>query len=290
MRYGYIEPKINDEKASYTRSIYMVKKKRIFSTILITSLLLVTATVAAAPMEESSLWNKADQIADASETQIPSVRKISYNETDGNGTVLYSDQALVLIEGTNNNRYLSVREYGDDDIFDLMDRYTDGLVLTPFNDNIYDVDYSYTGVDEMIQKKLAAVYTFSMAYDAALPFYNPNYQESETILGWDSDEEDFDGSITGTIWLDKITGAPMKMETVLSLEDNTQAGTLSLTQTVYYSQGKSTVLPTEIYTEGTLRQVAGKQGQISLTDFQLYEQQSDFWENSKFIKGEQVNY
>jgi hypothetical protein len=272
----------------------MVNKKRIFSTVLIGSLLLLTATVGASPMDEVSnekaLWNKADKIADASETQIPGAREISYNETDGKGNVLYSDQALVLIEGAGNNRYLTVREYGDSEIFNLMDRYTDGLVLSPFNDNVYDVDYSYTGVDETIQKRLTAVYTFSMAYDASLPFYDPNYQESDTILGWDSDDETFDGTITGTLWLDKITGAPVKMESVISLGDNTQSGTLNLSQTVFYSQEKSLILPTQIYTEGTLRTLAGEKGQISLTDFQMYEQQSNFWENQKIVKGETVNY
>jgi len=268
----------------------MVNKKRIVTTILIVSLFLLTATVGAAPMNEASLWNKADQIADASESQLPGVRKIAYTETDGQGNALYTDQALVLIEGTNNNRYLTVREYGDSDIFDLMDRYTDGIVFTPFNDNLYDVDYSYTGVDEMIEGQLTAAYTFSMAYDASLPFYDPNYQESETILGWDSDDEDFDGSISGTIWLDKISGAPMKMETVYSLGDNTQEGTLDLTQTVYYSAVKSLIVPTQIYTEGTLRVVAGNHGQIELTDFQIYEEQTSFWENQKYAKGESVSY
>ncbi len=267
----------------------MVKKNRIVATVLIVSLMLITATLTASPTNETALWSKADQIADASELQIPSVRSISYYETDGNGNVVYSDQALVLIEGTANDRYLEVREYGDSEIFDLMDRYTDGLVLTPFNDNMYDVDYSYTGVDEIINGSQAAVYTFSMAYDEALPFYDPNYEETETILGWDSDEEDFDGTITGTIWIDKISGAPLKMETVYSLGDNTQSGTLDLTQTVFYTVDNSVVQPSEIYTEGTLRVVAGQKGQINLTDFQIYEQQSNFWENEKFVKGESVN-
>lgn len=267
----------------------MVKKNRIVATVLIVSLMLITATLTASPTNETALWSKADQIADASESQIPSVRSISYYETDGNGNVVYSDQALVLIEGVANDRYLEVREYGDSEIFDLMDRYTDGLVLTPFNDNMYDVDYSYTGVDEIINGSQAAVYTFSMAYDEALPFYDPNYEETGTILGWDSDEEDFDGTITGTIWINKISGAPLKMETVYSLGDNTQSGTLDLTQTVFYTVDNSVVQPSEIYTEGTLRVVAGQKGQINLTDFQIYEQQSNFWENEKFVKGESVN-
>jgi len=267
----------------------MVKKNRMVSTVLIISLMLITATLGASATTETSLWNKADQIADASESYIPGVRQISYNETDSNGNVLYTDQALVLLEGTGNDRYLVVREYGDSEIFDLMERYTDGLVLTPFNDNLYDVDYTYTGVDETLQNTLTAVYTFSMAYDEALPFYDPNYQETENILGWDADDEDFDGTITGTIWLDKISGTPVKMETELYLEDNTQEGTLDVSQTVMFSQNKSIVEPSQIYTEGTLRVVAGQEGQISLTDFQIYEQQSNFWENQKFIKGESVN-
>ena len=272
----------------------MVNKKRIGTTILIVSILLFTATVGAAPMNEISneraLWNKADQIADSSESQIPGVRQITYNETDGKGNILYTTQSLLLIEERSNDPYLTIREYGDTTALELMDRYTDGLVLTPFNDNIYDVEYSYTNVDEIIQNRTTAVYTFKMAYDASLPFYNPNYQEDGTILGWDVDEDDFDGTITGTLWLDKITGAPVKMESVYELEDNTQLGTLKLTQTVYYSQSNALITPTQIHTEGTLRVVNGKQGKIFLTDFQIIEEQDGFWENQKIVKGETVKY
>jgi len=272
----------------------MVNKKRIGTTILIVSLLLLTATVAAAPMNEISngiaLWNKADRIADDSESQIPGVRNISYSETDGKGNILYTTQTLLLIEERSNDHYLTVREYGDTTALELMDRYTDGLVLTPFNDNVYDVEYSYTGVDELIQNRTTAVYTFLMAYDASLPFYDPNYQEDGTILGWDVDEDDFDGSITGTLYLDKITGAIVKMESVYELEENTQLGTLNLTQTVYYSQDNALITPTQIHTEGTLRVVDGKQGKIFLTDFHIIEEQDDFWQNEKIVKGEIVKY
>ncbi len=270
----------------------MVTKKRIVTSVLVISFLLLTATVGAAAMDEipneKALWNKAELIADASESQIPGIRRISYKETDRKGNVVYADQAVVLIEGSHHNRYLAVREFGNEKVLDLMARYTDGLVLTPFNDNLYDIDYSYTGVDETIQGKATAVYTFSMAYDAALPFYDPNYRASGTILGWDSDEEDFDGTITGTIWLDKISGTPRKMETSYLLEDNTEVGTLKLTQTVYYSLENSFILPTQISTQGSLQILAGRRGQIALTDFQIFEEQDAFWDNQKFTRGEIV--
>ena len=271
----------------------MVTRKRIITTVLVVSFLLLTATVGAAAMDEipneKTLWNKAEKIADASESQIPGIRRISYKETDGKGNVVYADQAVVLMEGSHNNRYLTVRDFGNDKVLSLMARYTDGMVLTPFNDNLYDVDYSYTGVDETIQGKTTAVYSFSMAYDAALPFYDPNYRASGTILGWDFEEDDFDGTIAGSLWLDKISGAPRKMETSYVLEDNTQAGTLKLTQTVYFTYENSFILPTQISTQGSLQVLAGRRGQIALTDFQIFEEQDTFWDNQKFTRGEIVH-
>jgi len=271
----------------------MVTKKGIFSSVLVISFLLLTTMVGANAMNETYnenvLWNKAEKIADSSESQIPGIRRISYKETDGKGNIVYTDQAVVLIEGVNHDRYLAVRKFGNEKVLDLMARYTDGIVLTPFNDNLYDVDYSYTGIDEIIQGEPTAVYTFSMAYDASLPFYDPNYRASGTILGWDSDDDDFDETIRGTIWLDKISGTPRKMETLFSFEDNSQKGTLNLTQTVYFLIENSLILPTQISTQGYLRVMGGQLGQIVLTDFEIIEEQDAFWKNLKFAKGEIIN-
>lgn len=270
----------------------MVTKKHNVTAILIIMSVLFVSTVGAAAVEEISvgtkLWNKADAIMDASESYIPRIRRISYKETDGKGNVVYADQAVVLIEGSHNDRFLAVREFGDNKVLKLMNRFTDGLILTPFNDNLYDMDFAYTGVDETIQDKSTTVYTFSMAYDVALPYYDPNYSESGTIVGWDVDDDDFDGNVTGMLWIDKITGAPRKMETSYLFEDNTEKGTLSLTQTVYFSNKKSVALPFQISTQGSLQVKAGQQGRILITDFQILEEQDEFWENAKFAKGELV--
>jgi len=271
----------------------MGKKKLITTTVFGIAFMLIVATVGAAAMEErfndTSLWDKANKIADQSEFHLPGVRRITYQETDGKGSTVSTEQAQVLIEGSHFNRLLNVREFGNPKLFALMDRYTDGFVLTPFNDNLYDIEYEYAGFDEIIQGKSSAVYTFSMAYDAALPYYDPSYCESGTIIGWNSEGDDFDGNVTGIVWLDRVSGAPMKMEMSLFLEDNTTAGTLDITQTTIFASKDDIVLPTRIETQGSLVVKAGQKGKILHTDFHMSETQDEFWENPKFVRGEIVN-
>lgn len=255
-------------------------------------LVMVTGSASASAMGETgtsaTLWNTADAIADTSEQYLPGVRRISYQETDGKGSVVYADQAVVLLESMNDGRYIQVREFGDQAVFDLIGRYTDGLVLTPFTDNLYDMDYTDTGITEMINGKSAEVFTYAMAYDANLPYYDPNYETSGTIVGWDSDEEDYDGTIIGTIWIDKLTGAPMKMTNNFLFTDNTRAGTLVIEQTVYFTYENGIATPRQISTKGTLTVKAGRKGQVSITDFAMTEQQGSYWLNPKFARGETV--
>ena len=255
------------------------------------AILLVAAagSLSASAMTEddagSALWGKANTIADASESYLPGVRQISYQETDGKGNTVYADQAVALLEGVLSGRYIQVREFGDEAIFDLMDRYTDGLVLTPFVDNLYAVDYSYTGVSESVNGKSTDVYTFKMALDSSLLQYDPNYTASGTLLGWDSDDDDFDGTCTGTIWLDRVTGAPVKLVNSYSLPDNTTIGSLKVEQTIYFTLANGIVTPNQISTVGKLTIAAGTKGQILVTDFTMNETQSAFWQNENFIRG-----
>jgi hypothetical protein len=232
----------------------------------------------------AALWSKADVIADASETYLPGVRQIAYQETDGKGNTVYADQVVALLEGTHDGRYISVREFGDEAIFDLMDRYTDGMVITPFVDNLYAVEYTYTGVNETVNGKSADVYTFQIALDSNLLQYDPNYTASGTILGWDSDDDEFDGTLAGTIWLDRVTGAPVKLVNNYAFPNNTTIGTLNVEQTIYFALANGIVTPNQIDTIGNLSISAGTKGQTLITDFTMNETQCAFWQNEKFAR------
>lgn len=271
----------------------MIKRTHVTTSLFVLLLIAVAGTLSASAIGESpsdsALWEKANDIADISEQYLPGIRRITYQETDGKGAVVYADQAVVLIEGSHHDRYLRVREFGDTKIFDVMARYTDGMVLTPFTDAVYDLDYSYTGVTEQVLGTTTEVFTFSLAYDESLPYYDPNYQASGKILGWEDDEDDFDGTIEGTIWLDKVSGAPVKMVTLYNLEDNSPTGTLVLEQTVYFDSNRTISTPTNISTKGTLTVQAGNRGRIVITDFTITEEQDAFWYNGKFARGEQID-
>ncbi len=257
----------------------------------------LTASAVAEVEEGPSLWNAADAIADASETTIPSLRTIVYAETDGEGNALYTESASVSISQSHGGRYLTLRESGGKSAFDILDRYTDGLVLTPFNDNLYDVEYTYTGTDESVEGTTAAVYTFSMAYESALAYYNPNYgdivgsdgyNEEESVIGWDFDDDDFDGTITGKIWLDKVSGNILQMETTYVLDGENVADDITLTQVVSYTEANGATVPSVITISGTSENFERSSGSLNVTDFLIIEQQSHFQVDEKFAKGESV--
>lgn len=244
--------------------------------------------VAAAVPENSNaknLWKQADAIADASSTYLPGVRRILYQEVDGKGNVVYSDQAVVLLESSHNGRYLQIREYGNSEIFTLLNRINDGFVMTPFEDNVEELKYESTGVTEVIDGKTCHEFTFEMAYDSNLPFYDPNYQESGIIFNWDSDDKAFDGNVIGSIWIDEVSGAPLKMAVNYLFEDNSQQGTLKVSQVVYFDYSNNVLLPNTVRTNGTLKIDAGQKGFVSVKDFVIEEEQLSFWQNTKFARG-----
>jgi hypothetical protein len=229
------------------------------------------------------LWDKANSIADASESYLPGVRQINFYETDGKGNTIYADQALVLLEGVNNGRYLQVQEFGDSAIFDLMARYTDGMVITPFTNNLHAMSYSSTGVSETINGTSTEAYTFSIALDKNLLHYDPNFTASGNILGWDG--SGVTGDLQGTIWLDSVTGAPVKQVNSFNFPSNTQEGTLTVEQTIYFTYANGIVTPNNVNTTGKLTIVAGEKGRILVRNFIMNETQSDFWYNAYFGRG-----
>jgi hypothetical protein len=254
------------------------------------AILLVTAvgSLSAAATSETpsykTLWDKADSIADASESYLPGIRQINFYETDGKGNNVYADQAVVLLEGVSDGRYIQVQEFGDSEIFDLMERYTDGMIISPFTNNLHAMSYSSTGVNETIDGITTEVYTFSIALDRNLLNYDPNYTASGEILGWDG--SDLDGNLQGTIWLNPLTGAPVKQVNSFNFPSNTQEGTLTVEQTIYFTYANGIVTPNAINTTGKLTIAAGEKGRILVSNFTMNETQSGFWHNAQFVRGQ----
>ncbi|MHC1692723.1 MAG: hypothetical protein AB9828_06840 [Sphaerochaetaceae bacterium] len=273
-------------------------------------LMAVTTSLSASAIGETgastALWNKADTVMDASETYLPGVRQISYQETDGKGNAVYANQAVVLLESLNGGRYIQTREFGDQAIFDLMDRYTDGIVFTPFTDNVYALNTYDTGVTEIVDDKSCEVYNFELAVDKNLFFYDPNYTPSTEVIGWDAsedttlnyvdkddfvrridDDDSFDGTLSGSVWIDKVSGAVVKLVNSFTFEDNGAKGTLSIEQTVFYDYSNGICTPSLINTNGKLTEKADTLGKVLVTDFTISERQTSFWYNEKFIRGDE---
>ena len=77
----------------------MRKGTIIFFSIVMILTTVGTLTASAVPESKaiSALWGRANEIADASSSYIPGIRRITYQELDSKGNVVYSDQAIALI-------------------------------------------------------------------------------------------------------------------------------------------------------------------------------------------------
>lgn len=268
-----------------------MNKKRTFT---VAAVLLVTtaALFASGASESDKLWFKANNVADASVAFLPGTRNIEMQTMDASGNVLETSQVTVYQTPINYGRYLDTRVSGDSAILDLVDRFFDGGVVTPFEDNLFDVDYDAAGT-ATVDGHTCTVYTVEMAFDRALLTYDPNYQASGDIVGWSFDDDDFNDKITATAWIDQQSGALIKLENVWKFSDVMSKGPISITQTVNYQvselDGETVSIPATITTTGTLTQRKNGSGYYEITEFTMNETQSDFFYNAKFARGESVN-
>lgn len=268
-----------------------MNKKRM---ITIAAVLLVTtaALFASGATETDKLWFHANKAADNSVSFLPGTRTIDMQTFDASGNVLETSQVTVYQTPVNYGRYLDNRVVGDTAALDILNRFFDGGVVTPFEDNLFDMDYDVVGT-EVVNGLTCTVYEVEMAFDRALPTYDPNYEASGEIVGWDFSNDDFDGDITATIWVDQESKALVKLVNDWKLSEVMSKGNLSLIQTVDYEistiDGETISLPSTIATTGKLTQRQGGSGYYAITEFAINEVQSDFFYNAKFARGESVN-
>ncbi|MFA6689192.1 MAG: hypothetical protein ACOX6K_04275 [Sphaerochaetaceae bacterium] len=250
------------------------------------------ALFASGASETDKLWFHADEAADASSVFLPGTRIIEMTTFDASGAALETSGATVYQTPVNYGRYLENRIVGDGSIVDLLGRFFDGGVITPFEDNLYDIDYSVAGT-EILDGRVCTVYEVELAMDKALLTYDPNYQASGDIIGWDSSNEDFDDTLLATVWIDQDTKAIVKLVNEWKIDDGISSGKLAITQTVDYTvstvDGTVVSLPSSIATDGRLTQRQDGSGYYTITDFSIKETQSDFFHDAKFARGESVD-
>lgn len=268
-----------------------MNKKRMITVA--TVLIVATAALfASGATETDKLWFHADEVADASVVFLPGTRTIELQTFDAAGNVLETSEATVSQTPVNYGRYIENRVTGDASALEILNRFFDGGVLTPFEDNLYDLDYDAVGT-EVVNGRTCTVYDVELAFDSALLTYDPNYRASGEILGWDFSEDDFDDDITATIWVDQETNALVKLVNKWKISDVMSKGKLNITQTVDYEistiEGEVITLPSTITTTGKLTQRESGSGYYTITDFSISETQSDFFYNEKFARGEIVD-
>jgi hypothetical protein len=247
-------------------------------------MVLTTFTLFASGTQEQSLWQKANRIADNSVGYIPLSRDIE--------TVLSSKDGT-LLETYNSNIYSSLVNYGsqiernitgDRNGVKLADMFYDGTVITPFEDDLFDSEVTYKA-DVTVDGRECSVYEAKVAFDEALLHYASTYTASGNLIGYDSDDNEVDGSAVITTYIDKETAAMVKEV----LEYKLASTNMKIRQEVTYGSkeenGITVIYPITTVTTGVLEEVVGGSSFVDRSYFTITDNASDIVYNSRFKRG-----
>lgn len=274
-----------------------MNKKRI---VTITVVLLVAATTlfASAVAESHQLWGQADKIVDGSSAYLPGMRTIDMRTFDVSGNVMETAQATVYQTLNDNGSNIDVRTAGDREVFDVLGTFSNGCIVTPFDDDLFAMTPKATGT-ETVDGKTCAVYEAKMAFGGTVIGYAPEDTPPCFVFGWrftndpmDYASEDrgsqmssfnghFTGDILATVWIDQQAGTLVKLENNWSLDNEKAGERITLKQVVNYEtstvDGSILCLPSSIAATGKLVRTSGEIGVHKVVEFAINEAQEGFF-------------
>ncbi len=230
-----------------------MKSKKIAAAAIVTLLTVPSVFATVYGTENVSIWNKADEIADDSVSYVATSRDITLESLDEEGNVIKTDMAAISAIPANYGSRILRTIAGESDAVAFTDNFYDGSIITPFNDNLYDLDAKYLR-DEVVNGVATKVYEASIALDKNLFFFSDPYKESGDIIGYDFDEKETNDDLVVTIWLDASTGALVKQENNYTYNVGLSNSKVSFKQTVLYGTAETSdglvSLPSSVTTSG----------------------------------------
>ena len=239
----------------------MKMKKVIISVLMVC--LMVTTAFASGSTEDTRAWFDANKIADASSNYVATNREATL--TLQNGKALEAAAAYRVI-----NALLTRTIDGQENVFALLDTFSDGYVLTPFEDDIILLDKSYIGL-ENVDDIQCLVFDCDIAVYDSIFFYGK--EQGGELLG--ADEGETDGSVNIKVYIDSQTHSIVKEEiTYLDLPFLTD---LELKQEVIFTNSNNINVPESITTTGSFRVRGSKNFAVyDVYSFKVEETQSNF--------------
>lgn len=225
--------------------------------------------------EEDLVFNAANRQADAASMYVAGTHQLELQAPDAGGSmVTRASQKIEVSKSTSNGWYFDLNSQGSD-VISLVSEVYDGFTFTPFDDGVSKLDCKAAG-QETVDGKLCNVIEIECSLDKALLSYKAHYSESGEIIGYDSDDDDFDGTVTAAAYVDARTSQLARL--VLRWE----LGGKSIVQTNSYVTFDGVSVASEITFDVTVREAKG--GVTCFSGFRIIDRLSDYQKVSQFTR------
>lgn len=230
---------------------------------------LAATSLFAANTYESGLMYYANESIDASDEYVAQSREATIEFTAVDGSTYETKSASATYALKNYGRNIQRSISGDSEVFALLDSIYDGYVMTPFNDAV--ISYDYDQLDNQVVDGIDCdVYEFEAALDSNSFFAGSRPGQ---VLGYDNADDDYDGDVIMTVYLDATTGQLVRQVAAIEVDS-----TLSYTQTTdftsFEADGDTITVPATVVTEGQIKNASG--AVTDVTSFKASETFSDY--------------
>lgn len=246
-----------------------MEMRRTFTFALV-ALASIAALYATDTWEGGTLFH-TNALVDASDECIATTRSVQMEYLDSNGEGIEESSATAYYTLKNHGSRIERQISGDRDVFALLDTIYDGYVMTPFNDSIYAYDHDRLE-DQDVDGVLCEVYRFEVAMD--LNTLHAGRAAGE-LLGWDEEQDEEDGDIVMTLYVDPSNGLVVRQDMHIVLSGNSyvdQSACFELQEI----DGTTVMVPIRVVTSGMLQKASSAPEVLDAVYFSALETFSDY--------------
>ena len=237
--------------------------KKVFILLLLV-LQVAAVAFASGSTEETKAWFNADKVADQSVKYVATQRSATISLSNGEELTATAQYKV------NNSDLLTRVITGDKDVFTLLDTYSYGYILTPFEDDIILLDKEYLG-KEVVNGINCLVFDCDVAVYESI-FFKGKDQGGE-LLG--EDEGETDSSVNIKVYISEIDNTIVKE--VITYEELPFLTDLSLNQEVIFQTNNGINTPESVITTGHYRANGAKNFSVfDVYDFVVMETLSGY--------------
>ncbi|MDC7228490.1 MAG: hypothetical protein PQJ61_17140 [Spirochaetales bacterium] len=244
---------------------------------------------------ENALWYQAEEIVENSASVLPAEKTLVWSELSPSGDVISEDsvtffyseaeEEVLISELGEKGKYVDGYEIqvdiaGDYDTFVKRSLVNDGLLWTPFDDDVdaEDVTVANTGRVELVNGTECSVFDYTLYRDAAQ--YGYDFEETvrdsrDLIADYEDPESNSTIVVKGLAWIDG-NGV------LRQLVSNVDYDGVTYTETIKYEFDGSTLYPTASTIEGVIDRTVDDI--IIESNFRAEETMFGYWTATDFYR------